>query len=296
MGSLKGMLGQNPVQTGTGILGMGMEMAFKKQAMDLDMKQKQMDMAFEKQKFDLLSSIQKAEENRNKINFQQQQTEIKNKEQMFSQMSKLLEGLFDEEGNVDKTTAQKIMALQANLTGKVNKTFVDLLQPKEEKPIEEKPIVVPPEASVFAGDKFLQAPGKAPSPVKPSYSHIKSTQGGLRDVEANKWILEPPKKNEPVTFEHVIKAMEALDELGMKNVYWEAPWLGKNKIKKQWLEDFIGGREVAPDLAASISRMFPETKIETAKSKATESQMKKAYELWKQSNTGTYEEFKAQLQ
>jgi len=55
---MKGMLGQNPVQTGTNILGMGMEMAFKKQAMDLEMKQKQMDMQFEQKKFNLLNSLQ----------------------------------------------------------------------------------------------------------------------------------------------------------------------------------------------------------------------------------------------
>ena len=91
-------------------------------------------LAFEKQKFDLLSSLKKAEENRNKIFFSQQQAEMKNKEKAFIQMGKLLEGLFDPEtGEVDKSVAQKLMALQTTMTGTVNNNLLKLFQPEQAK-------------------------------------------------------------------------------------------------------------------------------------------------------------------
>ena len=93
--------------------------------------QEKQQFAFEKQKFDLLSSIQKAEEKRNKILFSQQQNEIKNKEKAFAQMGKLLEGLFDDEGNTDPVVAKKLMALQASITGTVNNNLLKLFQTEE---------------------------------------------------------------------------------------------------------------------------------------------------------------------
>jgi len=87
--------------------------------------------------------------------------------------------------------------------------------------------------------------------------------------------------------------MGALDKLGMKHIYWDdRMWPIKDRVKRQWLEEVIGGREVAPDLAASIRRMFPETKLNMAKPKATEDELKKAYIEWRKKNIGTYEEFK----
>jgi len=117
-----GMNSGQAMQAGTQI--------FQKMAQEQQQKQA---MTFEKQKFDLLSSLQKAEEKRNKITFQQQQDDIKKKEQYFAKMGQLLEGLFDEEGNIKKDVAQKVMALQAAYTGQVNKGFLDFLQPEKTK-------------------------------------------------------------------------------------------------------------------------------------------------------------------
>lgn len=137
MGGLKGMFGQNPVQTGTNILGMGMEMAFKKQAMDLDMQQKQMQMNLEKQKFDLLSSLQKAEEQRNKTLFKQQQDEMKSLNEWNKKVFDIVSNITDAEGNIDTQKVTQLMALKAahpSGKGEISPGLLKLLQP-EKKPI-----------------------------------------------------------------------------------------------------------------------------------------------------------------
>lgn len=130
-----------------------------------------------------------------------------------------------------------------------------------------------------------------PLQQKPNYARYKSVQGGIMDMDTKQWIVEPPKEGEPITFEHITKAMEALDKLGMKDVYWEAPWLGKNKIKKEWLRNFIGGKEVSPELAASIKQKFPDIQLKTIDPK-----YQRGFEIWQAANPGkTYQDFLNEL-
>jgi len=142
MGSLKGMLGQNPVQTGTGILGMGMEMAFKKQAMDLDMKQKQMDMAFEKQKFDLLKSVQEQQMKNEQARIKVQQDKLKWEQDLLKEQQTKEEGEKEERKGVayGGRRSPQIDPLQAmarkGFVQSGQPSFLQLMKPKEsEKPI-----------------------------------------------------------------------------------------------------------------------------------------------------------------
>ena len=308
-GLFKGMTGGQALGFGQGMLGMGMDMAFKKQAMDLELKQKQAQMELENLKFNLLKSVQEQQMKNEQDKLKLDQDKLQWEKDIIKEQIARETGEKEERKGVvygGRRPAQidpfQAMARKGFVqTGQA--PFLNMLQPQQP----EKPLVVPPEASIFTGDKFLQAPGKVPQPAKPSFSHIKASQGGLRDVAENKWLLEPPvKEGEKLNLDKFTKILDNLDKLGMTDSYWDDTssmlanygiWgKKKGKLKETWLKKFLAGKEVDPDLAAQLKIMFPETKIETAKPKATESQMKKAYELWKQSNTGTYEEFKAQLQ
>ena len=91
-GLFKGMTGGQALGFGSGMLGMGMDMAFKKQAMDLDLKQNQMKFAFEKQKFDLLKSIQQQQLKNDQARVKIQQDKLKWQQEELDRERKQAEG------------------------------------------------------------------------------------------------------------------------------------------------------------------------------------------------------------
>lgn len=144
-----------------GSLTSGQAMGLGTQMIQDVMRQQQdkQNLAFEKQKFNLLSSLQKAEEKRNKILFQQKQEKMQAFDKWSNRVAETIKKIRKPDGTIDEQAITELTALQAlNPMGQeVNlKSLMDLLQPEKEKPL-----VVPPESSVYEGGKFKQSPGKA---------------------------------------------------------------------------------------------------------------------------------------
>lgn len=154
------------MQYGQNALATSLQTMFQKQQMDMEKQAA----ALEKQKINFMQMIQKAESTRQDIILKQQQDQLKDKETYFRDVGTLIEGLFDDKGNVNKPVAQKIMALQAAKTGTVSKAFLDFLKPQESKPF-------------TVGDQTIYDPVKGEF-VRSPFESSKETEQTKKDHEA----------------------------------------------------------------------------------------------------------------